>query len=116
VRVIAGAIFDVAVDIRRGSPSFRRWCAATLRAGDNEQIFVPRGFAHGFCTLQQGTEVSYKVDNYYAAESESGIIWNDPVIAVDWPLDIRTAVLSPKDAALPRFCDFDSPFAYLEET
>jgi dTDP-4-dehydrorhamnose 3,5-epimerase len=99
-----------------GSPTFGRWCAATLRAYDDNQIFVPRGFAHGFCTLEEGTEVAYKVDNYYAADSESGIIWNDPLIAVDWPVDVATAVLSHKDAALPRFSESDTPFEYLEGT
>jgi dTDP-4-dehydrorhamnose 3,5-epimerase len=112
VRVMRGAIFDVAVDIRRDSPSFGNWCAATLSAINDEEIFVPHGFAHGFCTLEDGTEVAYKVDNYYAAESEGGIIWNDPRIGIKWPIEPHEAVLSHKDAALPQLAASNAPFEY----
>lgn len=112
VRVLRGSIFDVAIDIRRGSPSYGRWCAATLTAEGAEQLFVPRGFAHAFCSLEPNTEVVYKVDGYYSAASDAGIIWNDPDIGIEWPIAPSDAVLSAKDAKLPRLAEFDSPFSY----
>lgn len=112
VRVLKGAIFDVAVDIRVGSPSYGKWCAATLTAEGAEQLFVPRGFAHGFCTLEPDTEVVYKVDGPYAPGAEGGIAWNDPTLAIDWPVAAAEAQLSGKDTVLPRFADFVSPFRY----
>lgn len=112
IRVLKGAIFDVTVDIRVGSPSYGRWCATTLTAEGAEQLFVPRGFAHGFCTLEPNTEVVYKVDGPYAPEAEGGIAWNDPDLAIDWPVADAEAQLSGKDAALPGFAGFASPFRY----
>lgn len=112
VRVLKGSIFDVAVDIRRGSPTFGRWCGATLTADLGEQLFVPRGFAHAFCTLEPNTEVVYKVDGYYAPACDAGIIWNDPDIAIEWPVEPSEAILSAKDAKLPRLAEFESPFRY----
>jgi dTDP-4-dehydrorhamnose 3,5-epimerase len=113
VRVLKGAIFDVAIDLRRGSPTFGRWCGATLTAAESEQIFVPRGFAHAFCTLEPDTQVAYKVDDYYAPECDAGVIWNDPDIGIDWPITADEAVLSKKDAKLPRLATLDSPFVYM---
>ncbi|CAN7655921.1 dTDP-4-dehydrorhamnose 3,5-epimerase [Bosea sp. LjRoot237] len=112
IRVLKGAIFDVMVDIRVGSPSYGKWCAATLTADGAEQLFVPRGFAHGFCTLEPDTEVVYKVDGPYAPQTEGGIAWNDPDLAIDWPVSAAEAQLSGKDAALPGFAGFASPFRY----
>lgn len=112
VRVLRGAVFDVAVDLRKGSPSYGRWCAATLTADGAEQLFVPRGFAHGFCTLEPGTEVAYKVDGPYAPDCEGGLAWDDPDLAIAWPIAPEEAQLSGKDAALPGFAGFTSPFAY----
>jgi dTDP-4-dehydrorhamnose 3,5-epimerase len=112
VRVLRGAIYDVAVDLRAGSPTYGRWVAATLTAQGGEQIFVPHGFAHGYCTLEADTEVAYKVDDYYAPDREQGLIWNDPTLAIDWPVAAPDAVLSDKDRKLPRFADFVSPFRY----
>lgn len=112
VRVLKGAIFDVAVDLRRGSPSYGKWCAATLTAEGGEQLFVPHGFAHGFCTLKPATEVAYKVDGPYAPECEDGLAWNDPALAIDWPVAPGEAQLSGKDAVLPGLPGFDSPFSY----
>ncbi len=112
VRVLKGSIFDVAVDLRQGSPSYGRWCGATLTAEGAEQLFVPHGFAHGFCTLEPGTEVAYKVDGPYAPECEGGLAWNDPALAIDWPIAAGEAQLSGRDAALPGFAGFASPFRY----
>lgn len=112
VRVLRGSIYDVAVDLRAGSPNYGCWTAATLTAQGGEQVFVPRGFAHGYCTLEADTEVAYKVDDYYAPEAESGIAWDDPTLAIRWPVAAADAVLSEKDRKLPRFADFASPFRY----
>lgn len=112
VRVLRGSIYDVAVDLRAGSPTYGRWTAATLTAEHGEQVFVPRGFAHGYCTLEPDTEVAYKVDEFYAPDCERGLIWNDPTLAIDWPVAAAEAVLSDKDRQLPRFADFVSPFRY----
>src|ERR1041384_5984949 len=114
VRVVQGSVYDVAVDLRTGSPSFGRWEGVTLTAGEGEQLWVPRGFAHGFCTLEADTVVAYKVDAFYATESDSGLIWNDPVLAIDWPVRPDHAVLSDKDLRLGGFADFKSPFRYDE--
>jgi dTDP-4-dehydrorhamnose 3,5-epimerase len=112
IRVLRGSIYDVAVDLRAGSPSYGRWTAATLTAQGGEQVFVPRGFAHGYCTLEADTEVAYKVDDYYAPDCERGLIWNDPTLAIHWPVTAAEALLSDKDRQLPRFADFASPFRY----
>ncbi|GAU80584.1 dTDP-4-dehydrorhamnose 3,5-epimerase [Bosea sp. BIWAKO-01] len=112
VRVLKGAIFDVAVDLRRGSPHCGLWCGTLLNADSDEQIFVPRGFAHGFCTLEPDTEVAYKVDAPYAPQSEGGLFWADPALAIDWPVVSGAATLSEKDAKLPGFAGFTSPFVY----
>ncbi len=112
VRVLRGAVYDVAVDLRAGSPTYGRFVAATLTARGGEQIFVPRGFAHGYCTLETDAEVAYKVDDYYAPDCEQGLIWNDLDLAIDWPVAAADAVLSDKDRKLPRFADFVSPFRY----
>jgi dTDP-4-dehydrorhamnose 3,5-epimerase len=102
VRAIRGAIFDVAVDLRPSSPSFGRWCAAELSSDNGRAMFVPRGFAHGFCTLADDTLVAYKVDAAYARAAEGGICWNDPAIGIDWPVGTAEAILSDRDRALPR--------------
>lgn len=111
VRVVRGAIFDVAVDLRRGSPTYGRWCGATLTAAGGEQLFVPRGFAHGFCTVEPDTEVAYKVDGPYDPASDRGLAWDDPDIGVTWPVTPGAAILSAKDRTQPAFAGFDSPFA-----
>jgi dTDP-4-dehydrorhamnose 3,5-epimerase len=112
VRCVAGAIWDVAVDIRRGSPTYGRYVGAELTAENGWQLLVPRGYAHGYVTLTPDTEVQYKVDAYYAPETEGGLIWNDPDLALPWPLDGHTPTVAAKDAVLPKLAEFQSPFAY----
>jgi dTDP-4-dehydrorhamnose 3,5-epimerase len=111
VRCLAGRIFDVAVDIRRGSPTFGRWVGVELSADDGRQLYVPVGYAHAFLTLERDCMVAYKVDAFYSAQSDAGIVWNDPDIGINWPLDCPPQ-LSPKDAALPPLADLDAEFDY----
>jgi len=110
--VLYGSIFDVAVDLRAGSPTYGRWESAMLSAAGGEQLLVPHGFAHGFCTLEPDTVVAYKVDALYAPASDTGLIWNDPDLAIAWPAKAGEAILSDKDQKLGRFRDFKSPFSY----
>lgn len=113
VRCIRGRIFDVAVDVRAGSPTYGRWVGAELSAENGHQLFVPVGFAHGFLTLEEECEVSYKCSDTYAPDCDGGIRWDDPAIGIDWPMPAGTAPkLSAKDGVLPLLADFESPFAY----
>jgi len=112
VRVTRGAAFDVAVDIRRGSPTYGKHAGAVLSAENWNQILVPVGFAHGFMTLEPNTEVSYKVTDYYAPECDRGLLWNDPELEIRWPLPESEAVLSEKDRAHPLLKDLPGSFIY----
>jgi len=110
VRCTRGAIWDVAIDARRDSPTFGQWAAAELSAENWAQLWVPPGFLHGFCTLQNDTEVIYKVTDIYDRASERGVIWNDPDLALPWPVSEAVAVLSDKDRTLPRWADAPALF------
>jgi len=113
VRVGAGAILDVAVDIRRGSPTCGRHVAVVLSAAAANQLFVPEGFAHGFCTLEPNTEVFYKVNRYYSREHDLGLAWNDPALGIDWPVADAAAILSDKDRAQPLLAELPPYFDYV---
>ncbi len=110
VRVTAGAIFDVVVDIRQGSPTFGKWESFELSAENKYQLLVPQGFAHGFCTLLPNTEVQYKVDALYSPEHDRGIAWNDPAIGIKWPVD--HPILSDKDTRHPKLADAEINFLF----
>ncbi len=110
VRVVRGAVFDVAVDLRRGSPTYGQHASVVLSAEAWNQILVPIGFAHGFMTLEPDTEVIYKVGNYYAPDHDKGLLWNDPVLGIAWPLPEPEAVLSDKDRGQPRLAELVTPF------
>lgn len=109
VRVLKGSIWDVAVDIRRGSVTYGRHVAAVLSAENWSQLWVPGGFLHGFCTLEPDTEVQYKVTGgYYDTKAERGVMWNDPDLALPWPVDPSEVLVSDKDANLPRLAECDA--------
>ncbi len=109
IRVVAGAAFDVAVDLRRASPSFGRWIGVTLSAANRQMLWVPEGFAHGFLALEDGTELLYKCTAPYAPAHERAIAWNDPTLAIDWPLAGSVPLLSDRDRAAGALADAE-PF------
>lgn len=101
VRVSRGRVFDVAVDIRRGSPNFGQWVGVTLDDESQRQLYIPPGFAHGFCVLSEYADFNYKCTDYYHPQSEQGIVWNDPALGIEWPLPETSVQISDKDAGLP---------------
>jgi dTDP-4-dehydrorhamnose 3,5-epimerase len=109
IQVVKGSIFDVAVDIRRGSPSFGHWTGVNLSGDNPRQVFIPEGFAHGFCVLSEVAQVVYKCSDFYSPEDEGGILWSDPDLAIDWP--VEKPLLSDKDSRLP--CLVDVPLERL---
>lgn len=113
VRCGRGAIFDVAVDIRKGSPTYGQWVGYELSADNGAQLFIPAGFAHGFATLKPDSEIVYKCSDYYAPQTEGAVRWDDPAIGIDWPLSCDP-ILSDKDAVAPLLSAFESPFLYEE--
>lgn len=110
VRCAKGAVLDIAVDLRKGSPTYKKWYSIELSAENKKQFLIPRGFAHGFLTLTDEVEFLYKADNYYNFESDRNIIWNDEEIGVEW--GISNPILSEKDAKAPKLCDSDADFIY----
>ncbi|WP_282022623.1 dTDP-4-dehydrorhamnose 3,5-epimerase [Priestia flexa] len=110
VRVTRGAIYDVIIDIRKGSPTYGQWQGFILSADNKRQLLVPKGFAHGFCTLVENTEVQYKVDELYSPEHDRGIAWNDPALKIDWP--VNEPVLSEKDTKHPTLAEADNNFEW----
>jgi dTDP-4-dehydrorhamnose 3,5-epimerase len=110
VRVAVGRVRDVAVDVRRGSPSYGRWVAEELSAANGRQMLIPAGFLHGFAVLEDGTHVLYKADDHYAPECDGAVRFDDPALGIDWGIAPGAAILSDKDRAAPGFADFASPF------
>lgn len=110
VRVIKGSVLDVAVDIRKGSPTFGKHVAIELSAENHRQLFIPRGFAHGFAVLSKEVLFQYKCDNFYAPQYDGGIAWNDPDLGIDWKISEQDIILSEKDSKHPLLKDYDTPF------
>lgn len=116
IRVVTGAVLDVIVDVRKGSPTYKQWEGYLLTASNHRQLLVPKGFAHGFVTLTDNVNFLYKCDNYYDAAADGGISFKDLDLAIDWPIDLDQAITSEKDAQQPTFAEFeqDNPFVYGE--
>lgn len=111
IRCTKGAIYDVAVDIRKGSPTYGKWFGLELSENNKKQLLIPKGFAHGFLTLTENVEVQYKVDEFYSPKNDRAIIWNDPEININWPLSIQP-ILSDKDKNAPRLQNAENNFVY----
>ena len=116
IRVITGAVFDVLVDMRKGSPTYGKWEGYTLSEHNQRQLLIPKGYAHGFVTLTPNVNFLYKCDNYYNAPADGGINFNSPELAIQWPIDLEKAITSEKDAKLPTFSEFEveNSFVYRE--
>lgn len=116
IRVVTGAVLDVIVDLRKGSPTYKQWEGYILSASNHRQLLVPRGFAHGFVTLTDNVNFVYKCDNYYDAEADGGISFKTPELDIDWSIDLDKAITSEKDANQPTLTEFekDNPFVYGE--
>ena len=112
IRVVEGAIYDVALDLRKGSPTFGKWFGIELSAENKRQLYIPQGFAHGFSVLSEQTTILYKCDNFYNPQSEGGVLYNDPALGIDWKVDAANAVVSDKDRNLPIFSRVETNFVY----
>lgn len=112
VRCVRGSVLDVAVDIRVGSPTFGKSAAAVLSADNGHQLFVPSGFAHGFCTLEENCEITYKVSNVYSKDCDAGIAYDDETLGIDWPISPSKMIASEKDTRHPKLADYNSPFKF----
>ena len=110
IRTVRGSIFDVAVDIRQGSPTYGQWVGAELSADNGHQLLVPAGFAHGYCTLSEECEVLYKVTQYYTPSAEGALNWDDPAVGIEWPLPKTEIRTNARDGAAPVLADFKTPF------
>jgi len=110
VRVTQGRVLDIALDVRKNSPTYGKYEAIELSGDNHVQFFIPEGFLHGFATLEDNTIFNYKVNGYYSKECETGVIWNDPTLAINWGVAKENALISPKDEELPQFADYNSPF------
>jgi len=115
VRVVKGLVLDIAVDIRKGSPTFGKHISTELSEENRLEFFVPRGFAHGFVVLSDEAVFQYKCDNYYAPQSEGGILWNDPTLNIDWKITMEDIILSEKDKSNPLLADSDYLFNFTED-
>ena len=113
VRCVSGEVLDVAVDIRKGSPTYGKHVSVLLSGDNKRQFFIPRGFAHGFQVLSETAVFAYKVDNWYAPTHDAGIAWNDSDLSIDWPVESEKILVSDKDAILPSLKDIESPFIHL---
>jgi dTDP-4-dehydrorhamnose 3,5-epimerase len=113
LRVVQGAILDVTVDIRKGSPTYGQHVAVELSSNNWKQLYVPIGLAHGFCTLTDTTEVLYKASDEYAPETEGGLIWTDPALGIAWPVTAAEATVNPRDSRWPALAAFESPFEWV---
>ena len=111
VRCLAGSVLDIAVDLRRGSPSYGRWISTTLTPAENNQLWIPVGFGHAFCTLQPNSVISYRVTNYYSPEHDKGVAWDDPDIAIEWPSAADPETLSAKDRQQPALAELPAYFS-----
>jgi dTDP-4-dehydrorhamnose 3,5-epimerase len=112
IRVASGAILDIAVDVRKGSPAYGKHVAVELSSDNWRQLYVPVGMAHGFCTITERTEVLYKTSEEYAPESEGGLLWDDPVLGIDWPISASDATVNGRDGKWPTLASLVSPFTY----
>lgn len=113
VRCLAGSLYDVAVDLRTGSPAFGKWTAVTISAEAGNQLWIPPGFAHGFCSLEPSTVISYKVTAYYSAPDDRGVAWDDPQLGIEWPKIAKLATLSGKDRVQPALAALSSYFDFV---
>jgi dTDP-4-dehydrorhamnose 3,5-epimerase len=113
IRVLEGAICDVAVDLRKASPTFGKWFGMELSAENKKQLYIPQGFAHGFSVLSEQTTILYKCDNFYHPQSEGGIRYNDPLLGIDWRVDAAQAIVSDKDQILPCLNELQTNFAFV---